>query len=169
MAVDVNWQSVLIGAVPSSVAGVFAWLTARANGKKDVVSGQAALLKALQDGAIEQMSALRAEIAELRSDATEDRARIAALEQELAREKVARTDERHRLASAATNAQAEARRAARRADAAEHELEVAAGERRQLMQIIDSLTRRLRELGVDVPLPAPRATEPILLGAPADA
>ena len=161
--------SALVGALPAGVTGFFAWLSARQGGKKDVLAGQAALLKAMQDGAIEQMSALRAEIAELRSDAAEDRARIAALEEELAREKAARKEERHLLASAAANEQGRARLAEERAEIAERLVEEAAGERRQLQQIIDSLQRRLRELGVDVPPPAPRTAGPILLGGPSDA
>ena len=162
----VDPSSVALGAVPAGVTGFFAWLAARQTSKKDVVSGQAALLKAMQDSAVEQMGALRAEIAALRDDAKEDRARIDALEEELAREKKARKDERHDLAAAASREQGRALAAEKRAVEAEQLLELAAGERRQMQQLIDSLLRRLRDLGVDVPLPALRSTEPILLGAP---
>ncbi len=163
---QVSWESLFAGAVVPSATGFWLWMQARANGKKDAVSGQAAMIKAAQDAATQVISALQAEITSLRQDAAEDRGRIAALEEELAKEKAARKDERHVLASAATVEQSKARIAEKRAEEAEHRLELADGERRQLLQLIDSLTRRLRELGVDLPLPAPRSTEPILLGAP---
>ena len=155
-----------VAVIVAMVTGVFAWLAARVNSRKDVVSGQAALLKAVQDGAIEQMAALRSEIAELRSDASEDRARIDALEERLADEKKARTLERHDLAKVAADEQAKAHLAEKRAVAAEQLAAEAAGERRLLQQRIDSLLRWLAGQGIDVPPPPPRSTEPILLGAP---
>ena len=166
---QVSWESAAAGAIVPSATGFWLWMQARANGKKDAVSGQAAMIKAAQDAATSVISTLQAEITALRQDAAEDRQRIAALEEELAKEKLARKEERHVLAEAATIEQSKARIAEKRAEEAEHRLEVAEGERRQLVQMIDSLTRRLRELGADLPLPAPRSTEPILLGAPQSA
>ncbi len=163
---QVSWESVCAGAVVPSATGFWLWMQARANGKKDAVSGQAAMIKAAQDAATSVISDLRAEITSLREDAAENGNRITALEEALKAEKKARTDERHVLAGAAQVERAKAALAEKRAEEAEHRLELADGERRQLLQLIDSLTRRLRELGVDLPLPASRSTEPILLGAP---
>ena len=167
--IDIPWTTLAQTLGGGGLGGFFTWLVARRRARADDQTAQAAMVKAAQEAATQLISSLQADIKGLRDDAVEDRARIEALEASLAREKRARTDERHALAEAATLEQARARRAETRAIRAEQELEVAAGERRQLLQIIDSLTRRLRELGIDVPLPAPRATEPILLGAPADA
>ena len=163
---QVSWESAAAGAVVPGVSGLFLWLKARADGKKDAISGQAAMIKAAQDAATQVISALQTEITSLRQDAAEDRERIDALEAALTKEKEARKDERHELADAATKAKAEALLAQRRADTAERLVEEAAGERRLLQQRIDSLLRWLAAQGIDVPGPPPRSTEPILLGGP---
>ncbi len=163
---QVSWESAAAGAIVPSATGFWLWMQARANGKKDAVSGQAAMIKAAQDAATQVISALQAEITSLRQDATEDRERIAALEASLAKEKQARTIERHDLADVATKAKAEAMLATRRADEAERLAAEAAGERRLLQQRIDSLLRWLAAQGLDAPQPPPRSTEPILLGPP---
>ena len=121
------------------------WWAARRKGRSDDQNAQAALLEKVQSAARDMIQGLETRVQSLQ-------ARVDSVEAQLTQERNAWREERHRLLNELA--------------AAERSKEEAAGERRQLQQVIDSLTRRLRELGVDVPAPGWRASEPLLLGDP---
>ena len=128
------------------------WWAARRKGKSDDQTAQAALLEKVQSAARDMIEGLETRVQSLQT-------RVDSVEAQLTQERNAWREERHRLLNELAAAEA-------RAQLAERSREEAAGERRQLQQVIDSLTRRLRELGVDVPAPGWRASEPLLLGDP---
>jgi chromosome segregation ATPase len=155
------------------MGGLATWMAARHKGKSDMVGSQAAMIKAAQDAATQVIASLQAEIKSLRDDREEDRKLLNELDGRLKDERAARQDERQDLASQAAKAEARAVDAERRAVAAERRAEEAEarcadydGKVRALQQQLDSLQRQLGVAGVDMPAPAARRTEPILLGEP---